>query len=177
MVARSQILRRTPRAALSRLARRCPFSCLQTSGKQIEPPLTPDPLLIVSPSVTITQLGFEEKCYVPYTAKFRFIPKLRLQDGFVRAGGGLLKKDWFNANQSENRVYKNFDFTRLDRLHEDAERNADPWNWADFRKSANGQYFLNYLADGSRYEFYVRGRWEGVKGKKVVCERCEIREN
>jgi hypothetical protein len=114
---------------------------------------------------------------VPYTAKFKFVPKLRLQDGFVRNGGVFLKKDWFNKNQADSRVSKTFDFPRLDRLREDAERNADPWRWKDFRAAQLssdpkspffGQEFLDFFAEPELYTFYVRGRWEGITGKRVV---------
>ncbi|KAJ0382692.1 hypothetical protein COL922a_012027 [Colletotrichum nupharicola] len=116
-------------------------------------------------SCTVTQLGFDQKCTVPYTAKYKMVPKLELSDGFVRAGGAFLKKDYFEKNKDRERVAKNFTFTHLDELRKEADDNLGPWDWHRFTQEHQDD--LNDLADDSKYTFYVRGKWEGITSKRV----------
>lgn len=80
----------------------------------------------------------------------------------------MLKKEWFDKNKSENRVYKDFNVGRTDQLYEKMNANADPWDWTRFRNDSWGNYLPQSLADDSRYTFYVRGKWEGLTGRMIV---------
>jgi hypothetical protein len=79
-------------------------------------------------SNTVTSVGFDQQCTIPYTANFKFAPTLTYTHGFARAGGVYLKRDYFNQNSSENRVYKDFNMGRTDQLGEKMRSNADPWD-------------------------------------------------
>ncbi|KAF2724281.1 hypothetical protein K431DRAFT_282125 [Polychaeton citri CBS 116435] len=116
---------------------------------------------------TVTQVGFDQQCTVPYTAKFKFVPKLSYQHGFVRGGGQYLKKDWFEANKDTDRVHKDFDMGRVDQIYQNMNANADPWDWSRFQRDGNAVY-ANWLGDENHYTFFVRGKWEGLTGKLVI---------
>ena len=80
----------------------------------------------------------------------------------------MLKKEWFDKNKSQDRVYKDFNVGRTDQLYEKMNANADPWDWPRFRQDSFGKELPKYLADDSRYTFYVRGKWEGLTGRMIV---------
>ncbi|KAK2751652.1 hypothetical protein CKAH01_17842 [Colletotrichum kahawae] len=122
---------------------------------------------------TVTQLGFDQKCTVPYTAKYKMVPKLELLGGFVKAGGGFLKRDYFEKNKATERVRKSFTYNHLDELRKEAEDDFGPWDWHRFTQQSGDnnqqhQKYLNDLANGDKYTFYVRGKWEGITSKRVI---------
>ena len=91
-------------------------------------------ILPANRSNVIHQMVFDQRTTLPYTAKVRVIPRLRFQNGFTNwGGGGSYKtnpntgaiKDAFKDGQS--RVFKDFDFRRVDEILEDAREDADPW--------------------------------------------------
>ncbi len=118
-------------------------------------------ILPANRSNVIHQMVFDQRTTLPYTAKVRVIPRLRFQNGFTNwGGGGSYKtnpntgaiKDGFKDGQS--RVFKDFDFRRVDEILEDAREDADPW----FVSCPLSSFFcsplllLNYPLSGSRCE-------------------------
>ena len=120
-------------------------------------------------SNTVTQVGFDQKTTIPYTARMKFVPKLRYQGGFVRAGGVFLKRDYYNGHKSSDRVREDLDLGRTDQIRDSANRNAGAWDWARFKRDSPGaQWYLDTLAQPEQYTVYVKGKWEGLTGKMVV---------
>ncbi|KAF4548172.1 Hypothetical protein D9617_31g064080 [Elsinoe fawcettii] len=119
---------------------------------------------------TVSQVGFDQKTTIPYTAKFRFIPRVKFTGGFVRHNGVYLKKEVFNKMDKDyNRVHADFALPRLDRIRETAERNAGDWDWPRFMQDPNFRdSWFKTLSNPATYEIYVKGRWEGVTGKRVI---------
>ncbi|KAK4200817.1 hypothetical protein QBC40DRAFT_325923 [Triangularia verruculosa] len=127
----------------------------------------------------IHQMVFDQRTTLPYTAKVRVIPRLRLQNGYTTWGGGGSYrnnpktgaiKDSFKDG---DRTYRDFDFKRVDEIREDARNNSDPWYWQLACSSERDPYqylndALDHLADPEMTKVYVKGKWEGITGKYAV---------
>ena len=123
----------------------------------------------------VSQMIFNQRTSLPYTAKVRVVPRLRFENGFTRWGGdgnyqsnpktSALKP----AYRKGDRTYDRQEFTRCDEIRADARADRDPWYWklAMQRNPALSAY-LDDLADPTRYEVYVKGKWEGITGKYTV---------
>lgn len=123
----------------------------------------------------VNQMVFDQRTSLPYTAKVRVVPKIRFENGFTIWGGG---GDYANnpstaaikpAFKKGDRTYDDQNFTRCDEIRADARANADPWYWklATQRKAWLSD-ILDRLSDPTRYEVYVKGKWEGITGKYSV---------
>ncbi|GAB7354939.1 hypothetical protein MBLNU459_g5559t2 [Dothideomycetes sp. NU459] len=137
-----------------------------TSAKILLPP---------NRSNVISQMIFDQRTSLPYTAKVRVIPRLRFQGGFtIWGGGGSYRDNGDTAAIKDNykdggRTYKDFDFKRCDEIRDDARADADPWYWLLAMQRKPGLVAnLDTLANGLSYEVYVKGRWEGITGKYAV---------
>ncbi|KAG8630136.1 hypothetical protein KVT40_001755 [Elsinoe batatas] len=120
---------------------------------------------------TVSQVGFDQKTTIPYTAKFKFIPRVKFTGGFVRHNGVYLKREVFNQMEKDsNRVFADFSLPRLDRIKETAERNQGDWDWPRFVKEqpSKSDYWFKQLGNSGNYELYVKGRWEGITGKRII---------
>ncbi|KAL9582380.1 MAG: hypothetical protein Q9203_005518 [Teloschistes exilis] len=123
----------------------------------------------------VSQMVFDQRTSLPYTAKVRVVPKLRLDNGFTKWGGGgsylnnpktsALK----NAFRKGGRNYGPENFSRCDEIQADARADADPWEWK--LAMQRNPVLVDILADLARaqpYEVYVKGKWEGITGKYSV---------
>ncbi|KAL9578947.1 MAG: hypothetical protein Q9212_005394 [Teloschistes hypoglaucus] len=123
----------------------------------------------------VSQMVFDQRTSLPYTAKVRVVPKLQLQNGFTKWGGGgtYVENPKTSALKSAFRIggrnYGPQGFTRCDQIQADARAGADPWEW----KLAMQRHpalvdILAELAAAQPYEVYVKGKWEGITGKYSV---------
>jgi len=81
----------------------------------------------------VDQMIFNQRTTLPYTAKVHVVPQLKFQNGFTAWGGG----GSYQTNPSSgvlkdklktgDRNFQDFDFSRCDKILEDAKGNADPW--------------------------------------------------
>ncbi|KAF7901924.1 uncharacterized protein EAF01_007222 [Botrytis porri] len=127
----------------------------------------------------VNQMVFDQRTSLPYTAKVKVVPRLRFQNGFAIWGGGGSYASNPNtaarkpAFKQSDRVYcsdyqSTFEFRRTDEIRDDALANADPWEWTlAMQRTALG-YYLDELTEASKYEVYVKGKWEGITGKYAV---------
>ncbi|KAF7948284.1 uncharacterized protein EAE97_003695 [Botrytis byssoidea] len=103
----------------------------------------------------VNQKVFVQKTSLPYTAKVKVVPRLRFQNGYTI---------WDCSDHQST-----FEFRRTDEIRDDALANADPWEWKLAMERSS--YLVNYLDNlttASQYEFYVKGKWEGITGKYAV---------
>lgn len=123
----------------------------------------------------VSQMIFNQRTSLPYTAKVRVVPKLRFENGFTRWGGG---GDYLtNPNTAAikpsfkqgSRTYGPQTFSRCDEIRADARANKDPWYWLiAMQRNAYLGTVLDNLANPLAYEVYVKGKWEGITGKYSV---------
>ncbi|KAI4204161.1 MAG: hypothetical protein LQ350_001352 [Teloschistes chrysophthalmus] len=123
----------------------------------------------------VSQMVFDQRTSLPYTAKVRVVPKLRLENGFTKWGGGGTYQT--NPNTSAlkakcrqgGRNYGEQSFGRCDQIQADARADADPWEWQlAMQRNPSLVGTLAYLASAQPYEVYVKGKWEGITGKYSV---------
>ena len=123
----------------------------------------------------VSQMIFNQRTSLPYTAKVRVVPKLRFENGFTRWGGG---GDYLTnpntaaikaAFRTGSRTYGPQNFTRCDEIRADARANKDPWYWSTaMQRNPWLSTILDDLANPLAYEVYVKGKWEGITGKYSV---------
>lgn len=147
----------------------------KTATTQFSTSISTNLFLPANRTNVVNQMVFNQRTSLPYTAKVRVVPKLRLENGFTKWGGGgnyvtnpgasALKA----AFRRGDRNYGWQTFTRCDEIRADARADADPWCWklAMQRNSWLGT-ILDELADPKPYEVYVKGKWEGITGKYAV---------
>lgn len=123
----------------------------------------------------VNQMVFNQRTSLPYTAKVRVVPKLRLENGFTKWGGGGNYVTNTNASalkasfRKGDRNYGPQLFTRCDEIRADARADADPWSWKlAMQRNPNLNSILDTLADPRSYGVYVKGKWEGITGKYSV---------
>jgi len=123
----------------------------------------------------INQMVFNQRTSLPYTARVRVVPKLRFQNGFTKWGGGGNYRNNPSTNARKvgfgngERNYGDMNFSRCDEIREDARANADPWEWTLCMQRVPWlQTTLDTLADPTKYEVFVKGKWEGITGKYAV---------
>lgn len=123
----------------------------------------------------VNQMVFNQRTSLPYTAKVRVVPKLPLENGFTKWGGGgtYLTNPNTSALKSTfrkgDRNYGWQTFSRCDEIRADARADADPWHWKlAMQRNSYLSTILDNLANPDSYEVYVKGKWEGITGKYSV---------
>ncbi|KAI4101415.1 MAG: hypothetical protein LQ339_005064 [Xanthoria mediterranea] len=147
----------------------------KTATTQFSTSISTNLFLPANRTNVVNQMVFNQRTSLPYTAKVRVVPKLRLENGFTKWGGGGNYVTNPNASalksafRKGDRNYGNQTFTRCDEIRADARADADPWHWKlAMQRNPGLVTILDELADPKPYEVYVKGKWEGITGKYAV---------
>ncbi|BFZ07085.1 hypothetical protein BsWGS_10124 [Bradybaena similaris] len=104
-----------------------------------------------------------------YTSNMRMIFTAALK-GFLRQGGGQDSNYHERYRDSSERPIVSYEFgseniTFCDDLKKKSDNSASPWKWRDMisRYDPQATTVLQLLTDPSRYQFQLKGKFEGVE--------------